>query len=260
MQACRTPPALDKGRGRYLQSVPRCRATAAGILTARCGAPRLRGIDPGWCGSHSWEMSAKLWACSSPGMFRLRGPGSAVNRLSPEIIHGGKRGQNREKPAEVIGIGCHVGRHTPSAPWWVQRSHTAAALDYPSAPPRLQRTLPEMIDTTRIPRVAGRTGAHTAVVTMRPYRIPPHPIADVGVIGGGQVPLPGEVSLAPHGMLCLEELPEFRRHGLEVFCQPREEGVREPPLHGRPRSDGAGGVRHVPAECHGLACAMTGGH
>jgi magnesium chelatase family protein len=60
-------------------------------------------------------------------------------------------------------------------------------------------TLPEAIETTRIHSVAGLTGDRTAVVTTRPFRAPHHTISDVGLIGGGQVPLPGEVSLAHHG-------------------------------------------------------------
>jgi magnesium chelatase family protein len=63
------------------------------------------------------------------------------------------------------------------------------------------------------------------MVTRRPCRAPPHPIATVGRIGGGQVPLPGDVSLAHHGMLLLDERPEFRRHVLEVRRQPLEDGV-----------------------------------
>jgi magnesium chelatase family protein len=84
-------------------------------------------------------------------------------------------------------------------------------------------SLAEALETTRMHRVAGRTGARTAVVTTRPCRAPPHTISDVGLIGGGQIPMPGEVSLAHHGMLCLDELPEFRRHVLEVLRQPVEE-------------------------------------
>jgi magnesium chelatase family protein len=85
--------------------------------------------------------------------------------------------------------------------------------------------LAEALETTRIHRVAGRTGARTAVVTTRPCRAPHHPIADVGLIGGGQVPMPGEVSLAHHGMLLLDELPACRRHGLEGLRQPLEKGI-----------------------------------
>jgi magnesium chelatase family protein len=90
-------------------------------------------------------------------------------------------------------------------------------------------TLAEAIATTRIPRVAGRTGRRTAVVTTRPFRAPHQTISDVGLIGGGQVPMPGEVSLAHHGVLFLDELPEYRRHVLEVLRQPLEESVTRIP-------------------------------
>ena len=86
-------------------------------------------------------------------------------------------------------------------------------------------TLAEAIETTRIHRVAGLTGDRTALVTARPCRAPHHPISDVGRIGGGQVLLPGDVSLAHHGVLFLDELPEFRRHVLEVLRQPLEESL-----------------------------------
>jgi magnesium chelatase family protein len=86
-------------------------------------------------------------------------------------------------------------------------------------------TLAEALETTRIHRVAGLTGARTALVTTRPCRAPHHTLSDVGLIGGGQVPMPGEVSLAHHGVLFLDELPEFKRHVLEVLRQPLEDGV-----------------------------------
>jgi magnesium chelatase family protein len=77
-------------------------------------------------------------------------------------------------------------------------------------------TLAEAIETTRIHRVAGPTGDRTALVTIRPCRAPHQTISEAGLIGGGHVPMPGEVSLAHHGMLYLDERPEFRRHVLEV--------------------------------------------
>jgi magnesium chelatase family protein len=85
-------------------------------------------------------------------------------------------------------------------------------------------TLPEAIETTRIHRVAGRTGDRTALVATRPCRAPHQTISDAGLIGGGHVPMPGEVSLAHNGVLFLDELPEFRRHVLEVLCQLLKEG------------------------------------
>ena len=85
--------------------------------------------------------------------------------------------------------------------------------------------LAEAMKTTRIHRVAGRTGDRTAVVTTRPCRAPHHTMSDAGLIGGGHVPLPGEVSRAHHGVLVLDELPECRRHVLEVWRPPLENGV-----------------------------------
>jgi magnesium chelatase family protein len=87
---------------------------------------------------------------------------------------------------------------------------------------RLATILPDMtrdeaLETTRIHRVAGMTGRQTACVTTRPCRTPHHTISDVGLIGGGQVPMRGEVSRAHHGILCLDERPECSRHVLEVL-------------------------------------------
>ena len=86
-------------------------------------------------------------------------------------------------------------------------------------------TLAEAIESTRIHRVAGLTGDCTALVTTRPFRAPHHTISDAGLIGGGHVPMPGEVSLAHNGVRVLDEWPEFRRHVLEVLRQPLEESV-----------------------------------
>jgi magnesium chelatase family protein len=89
----------------------------------------------------------------------------------------------------------------------------------------LALTLGEALDTTRIHSVAGLTGDHTAWVTTRLFRVPHHTISDAGLIGGGHVPMPGEVSLAHNGVLFLDAPPECRRHVLEVLRQPLEESL-----------------------------------
>ena len=83
-------------------------------------------------------------------------------------------------------------------------------------------TLAEAMETTRVYRVAGLTSHHTAFVTTRPFRAPHHTISDAGLIGGGQIPLPGEVSWAHHGILYLDGLPACTCPGLEVWRQPLE--------------------------------------
>jgi magnesium chelatase family protein len=85
--------------------------------------------------------------------------------------------------------------------------------------------LAEALETTRIHRVAGLTSGRPAVVTTRPCQAPHHTIAAVGLIGGGPRPMPGEVSLAHHGLVLLDERPACTRHVLEVLRQPLEEGV-----------------------------------
>jgi magnesium chelatase family protein len=82
-----------------------------------------------------------------------------------------------------------------------------------------------IINAPRLPRVAGRTGARTVCVTTRPFRAPHIPSAMRGLIGGDNVPLPGEVSRAHHGVLLLDARPACRRHVLEVLRQPLEESV-----------------------------------
>ncbi|HOC88115.1 MAG TPA: YifB family Mg chelatase-like AAA ATPase [bacterium] len=99
---------------------------------------------------------------------------------------------------------------------------TMLAKRLPSILPDL--TLPEALETTKIHSVAGLLPPGEALITTRPFRSPHHTISDVGLIGGGNVPKPGEVSLAHHGVLFLDELPEFRKNVIEVMRQPLEEG------------------------------------
>jgi magnesium chelatase family protein len=82
----------------------------------------------------------------------------------------------------------------------------------------------EALDCTAIHSVAGTLPAGVGLLLERPFRAPHHTISDVALVGGGTLPRPGEISLAHHGVLFLDELPEFSRHVLDVLRQPLEEG------------------------------------
>jgi magnesium chelatase family protein len=99
---------------------------------------------------------------------------------------------------------------------------TMLARRLPSILPHL--TLEESITTTKIHSVAGTLPPGSGLITRRPFRAPHHTISKAGLVGGASLPRPGEVSLAHHGVLFLDELAEFHRATLEVLRQPMEDG------------------------------------
>ena len=95
---------------------------------------------------------------------------------------------------------------------------------------RLPTILPDLsfeesLETTKIYSIIGLLPENTGLLTVRPFKAPHHTISDAGLIGGGQIPRPGEVSLAHNGVLFLDELPEFKKNVLEVLRQPLEDGT-----------------------------------